>query len=74
MINLDKSKDEKGGVLKSGGIKQILKRKKKDSEEQKELLVAAQASKHNRLKTDVLPEKNYDLDSYVQDQLLSTTR
>ena len=38
------------------------------------MIEVEKASKHNRLKTDILPEKNYNLGLYEHEQLLNTTR
>ena len=75
ILKQERNPKEKSGMnLKSLNIKEIVKNRKKDSEEEKELYAAAQASKHNRLKTDVLPEKNYNLGKYEHDHLLNATR
>jgi hypothetical protein len=53
----------------------MLNRRGKKEEEEKEMLLAAgQNTKHNRLKSDVLPEKCYNLGEYEHEKLLSGTR
>jgi len=73
----EREREEKqGGMkLKPGGIKKILNRRGKKEEEEKEMLMAAgQNTKHNRLRSDVLPEKCYNLGEYEHEKLLAGTR